>query len=65
VALADERRCTLSELPIEALQSLHPAITDGIYSVLTIEASVASRTSFGGTAPSEVRRQIAWWRENF
>ena len=64
VALADGQRCTLSELPLDTLQSLHPAITDGIYSVLTVEASVASRTSFGGTAPSEVRRQIAWWREN-
>ena len=37
-------------------------ITDKVFDVLTVEASVASRKSFGGTAPSEVRKQIAWWR---
>ena len=37
-------------------------ITEKVFDVLTVEASVASRTSFGGTAPNEVRKQIAWWR---
>jgi argininosuccinate lyase len=64
VALADERGCQLAELDIADLQAIHPAITAGIYDVLSVEASVASRTSFGGTAPQEVRRQIAWWRDN-
>jgi argininosuccinate lyase len=38
------------------------AATDEIFGVLTVEASVASRKSYGGTAPAEVRKQIAWWR---
>ena len=37
-------------------------MSDKVYDVLTVEASVASRKSFGGTAPSEVRKQIAYWR---
>ena len=42
--------------------AIHASITPDIYNVLTVEASVASRKSYGGTAPAEVRRQIAWWR---
>ncbi|MCP8897362.1 argininosuccinate lyase [Shinella daejeonensis] len=63
VALAESRGCDLAELPLDDLKAIDPAITDQVYGVLTVEASVASRTSFGGTAPSGVRRQIAWWRE--
>ena len=63
VALAEERGCELAELPLGDLQAINPAITDTVYGVLTVEASVASRTSYGGTAPSGVRRQIADWRE--
>ena len=63
VALAEERACELADLPLADLQAINPAITDTVYGVLTVEASVASRTSFGGTAPSGVRAQIAWWRE--
>jgi argininosuccinate lyase len=46
-------------LPLDALQSIHPAITDSVYSVLTVDASVASRLSHGGTAPAQVRARIA------
>jgi argininosuccinate lyase len=63
VALADAKGCTLGELPLEDLAAIDPAITDAVFDVLTVEASVASRQSYGGTAPSQVRRQIAWWRE--
>lgn len=63
VALAEQKGCDLSELSLEELQAINPAITDAVYDVVTVEASVASRKSFGGTAPVEVRRQIAWWRE--
>ncbi|KQR75679.1 argininosuccinate lyase [Rhizobium sp. Leaf384] len=62
VALAESRSCDLGELGLDDLQAIHAAITDKVFDVLTVEASVASRTSFGGTAPAEVRRQIAWWR---
>ena len=48
---------------LEELQAIHSAITADIFNVLTVEASVASRKSFGGTAPLEVRKQIAWWRQ--
>ena len=63
VAAAEARSCTLSELTLDELKGINPVITDGVYSVLTVEASVASRKSFGGTAPEQVRRQIAYWRE--
>ncbi|MET0746590.1 MAG: argininosuccinate lyase, partial [Rhizobium sp.] len=62
VALAESRGCELAELSLEDLQALNPAVTAEIFDVLTVEASVASRKSFGGTAPSEVRKQIAYWR---
>ena len=62
VALAEQKECELAELSLEDLQSIHASITASIFDVLTVEASVASRKSFGGTAPSEVKKQIAWWR---
>ena len=63
VSMAEERRIGLADLPLEELKALNPAITEDVYSVLTVEASVASRKSFGGTAPDNVRAQIAHWRE--
>jgi argininosuccinate lyase len=62
VALAESKGCDLSDLPLDALQAIHPGITAAVYDVVTVEASVASRKSYGGTAPDEVRKQIAWWR---
>jgi argininosuccinate lyase len=62
VALAESKACDLSDLPLEELQAIHSGITEAVYDVVTVEASVASRKSFGGTAPEEVRKQIAWWR---
>ncbi|MFY8101653.1 MAG: argininosuccinate lyase [Allorhizobium sp.] len=62
VAMAEKKGCDLAELSLEELQSINVAITADVFNVLTVEASVASRKSFGGTAPSEVRKQIAWWR---
>jgi argininosuccinate lyase len=63
VALAEARGCDLADLPLDAMQAVHPAITSGVYSVLGVENSVASRTSYGGTAPAQVRAQIARWKE--
>ncbi|WVT72507.1 argininosuccinate lyase [Sinorhizobium chiapasense] len=62
VALAEQKACDLADLSLADLQSIHADITEKVFDVLTVEASVASRTSFGGTAPKEVRKQIAWWR---
>jgi argininosuccinate lyase len=53
----------LPDLPLSELQALEPLITTDVYSVLTPAASAASRTSYGGTAPAQVRAQIALWKE--
>ena len=63
VALAEEKGLSLEDLPLADMQEIEPKITDSIFSVLSVEASAASRSSFGGTAPSEVRNQIAWWQK--
>ena len=59
VALADEKGARLDELSLEDLQSVHADITAAVFDVLSVEASVASRKSFGGTAPDRVREAIA------
>jgi argininosuccinate lyase len=53
----------LPDLPLGQLQAIEPRITEDVYKVLTPEASVASRTSYGGTAPSQVRVQIQRWKD--
>ncbi len=63
VAMAEKKGCDLPDLSLEDMKSVHESITDGIYDVLTVENSVASRTSYGGTAPVQVRAQIARWKE--
>ena len=52
----------LSQLSLTELQSLEPGVTEAVYKVLTPEASCASRQSFGGTAPEQVRARIAEWK---
>ncbi len=59
VKLAEDKGCALDAISIDSLQSIDPRIAEGVYSVLSVDASVASRTSYGGTAPSEVRQRIA------
>jgi argininosuccinate lyase len=61
VAEAEKRGVELADLPLEAMQAAHPAITDAVYGVLSVEASVASRTSEGGTAPANVRAAAKRW----
>ena len=63
VAMAEQRKCGLADLSLSELQSVEPTITADIQSVLTLEASVASRTSFGGAAPDKVREQVRYWQE--
>ncbi|MEM7299943.1 MAG: argininosuccinate lyase [Pseudomonadota bacterium] len=62
VALAEQKGCELHELALADLQAINPAITESVYDVLSVENSVASRTSFGGTSPANVRQQVGWWR---
>jgi argininosuccinate lyase len=59
VRKAEAEKLPLGDLALEALQAIDPRIDAGIYDVLSVDASVASRTSFGGTAPERVREQIA------
>jgi argininosuccinate lyase len=59
VKLAEEQGCGLADLPLAALQEIDARIDDRVFSVLSVEASVASRTSYGGTAPERVREAIA------
>jgi len=64
VKLAETLGVELAELTLDQLKALDPRITDGVYTVLTPAASVASRRSYGGTAPDQVRAQIARWKES-
>ncbi len=59
VALAEKKGAALDELSLQDLQGVEPRITDDVFSVLSVEASVSSRTSFGGTAPENVKREAA------
>jgi argininosuccinate lyase len=58
VKLAEERGCGLAELPLDDLRAIDERIDERVYDVLTVDASVRSRTSYGGTAPERVREQI-------
>ena len=59
VKLAETNGCGLDGLSLSALERIDPRITEAAFKVLSVDASVASRTSYGGTAPSEVRQRIA------
>ncbi len=63
VALAETKDCALHELTLSDMQSVNDEIDEGVYSVLSVENSVASRMSYGGTAPEQVRFQIKRWKE--
>ncbi|MEL7416487.1 MAG: argininosuccinate lyase, partial [Pseudomonadota bacterium] len=63
VKMAEDAGIDLPDLSLEQMQSVHPDITEDVFSVLSVEASVASRTSYGGTSPVRVREQIARWQE--
>jgi argininosuccinate lyase len=59
VKAAEERGCGLADLPLDVLRGIDERIDQRVYDVLSVEASVRSRTSYGGTAPERVREQIA------
>jgi argininosuccinate lyase len=65
VRRAEALGCTLSELPLTDLQAVEPAISSAVYDVLDPDRSVASRLSYGGTAPKNVRAAIAEARKQF
>ena len=61
VAMAEVQGCDLINLTLAQMQSVHAEISDDVFEVLGVENSVASRVSYGGTAPAQVRAQIARW----
>lgn len=63
VVIADQKGCPIWDLSLADLQSVEAGITAEIFDVLSIDASVASRKSFGGTAPQRVRQAIADTRQ--
>jgi argininosuccinate lyase len=63
VALAEAKGCDLPDLTLAEMQGAHGGITDAVFGVLGVENSVQSRTSYGGTAPGNVRAQVARWKE--
>jgi argininosuccinate lyase len=65
VKLAEDKGCDLADLSLAEMQGVDAEITDKVYDVLTLEASVGSRTSYGGTAPDNVRDQIKQAKERF
>ncbi|MAJ76728.1 argininosuccinate lyase [Sulfitobacter sp. TMED3] len=62
VALAEQNGCDLPDLTLEQMQSAHGDITADVFDVLGVENSVNSRMSYGGTAPAQVRAQVARWK---
>jgi argininosuccinate lyase len=64
VKLAEERSCDLADLPLDALREIDARIDERVFEVLSVDASVRSRKSYGGTAPERVREQIAAAKES-
>ena len=58
VRIAADRTCRLDELSLEDLRTIEPGITEDVFAILSVERSVSSRTSLGGTAPRRVREAV-------
>ena len=63
VALAEAQGCDLPDLTLAQMQTAHAGITQDVFTVLGVENSVNSRISYGGTAPAQVRAQVARWKD--
>jgi argininosuccinate lyase len=63
VKMAEDKGCDLPDLSLEDMQSVNGQITADVFEVLGVHNSVASRMSYGGTAPAQVRAQIARWKD--
>jgi argininosuccinate lyase len=61
VALAEKKGVPLEALALADMQKIEPAITAQVFDFLGVEESVKSRTSLGGTAPANVRREARRW----
>ena len=65
VKLAESKGCDLAELELNQMQSIEGAINQDVYNVLSVENSVASRTSEGGTSPTNVAKAAKAARKRF
>ncbi len=63
VKRAEDLNLPLEKLPLAEMQAVEPGITDAVFAVLPLEASVKARMSYGGTAPDRVREQLRFWKE--
>jgi argininosuccinate lyase len=63
VRQCEQRRCRLAELPPEAFEAIRPGLTPGVYQVLGVANALRAFRSAGSTAPAEVERQLARWRQ--
>jgi argininosuccinate lyase len=63
VRRAEELGVPLEALPLGEMQRIEPEMTNDVFGVLSLESSVRSRASFGGTAPERVGEQVMHWRE--
>jgi argininosuccinate lyase len=61
VAKAASENVALHELPLDKMRAIEPRITADIFAVLSVENSVKSRVSYGGTSPKNVRREASRW----
>lgn len=62
VGIASDAKLELHRVPLAQMQEVEPRITDEVFSVLSVDKSVRSRVSFGGTSPVNVRKQAKAWR---
>jgi argininosuccinate lyase len=65
VKLAEEKGCGLADLDLSDMKAVHEGIDERVYDVLSVEASVRARTSYGGTAPERVAEQVEAARARF
>src|SRR3954468_22714568 len=63
VSRAEQLGVTLDQLPLAEMQAVEPGITQEVFAVLSLDSSVHSRMSLGGTAPARIKEQIRFWRE--
>ena len=61
VATAEKTGVSLDKLPLAEMQRVEPRITKDVFKVLSVDQSVRSRTSYGGTAPANVAREAKKW----
>jgi argininosuccinate lyase len=65
VKIAEDKGCDLPDLELAEMQAVDGRITQDVFEVLTVDKAAASRTSFGGTAPDNVRAAVRAARERF